>query len=131
MNKLFPKSSPTLNNAYALAWALFILAACGAPPSTFEELKLEDILGYDKPIHAFLFGTQAYLLVRVLKHKTPPGKMITVACLLSTLYGVLIELLQKFYFDGRSYDYFDMIANTFGCLVVWIWCTRRAKMLGQ
>lgn len=131
MNKFFLKSSPTLNNAYAIAWALFILAACGAPPSTFEELKLEDILGYDKPIHAFLFGTQSYLLIRVLKHKTQQLKMITYACAISASYGVLIEVLQKFYFEGRSYDYFDMLANTIGCLVVWLWFKRRAKMFAQ
>jgi VanZ family protein len=130
MIKLFTFSSKQ-NNAYALAWALFILVACGAPPSTFDELQLKDILGYDKPIHAILFGTQAYLLIRALKHKAPLAKMITYACLLSALYGVLIELLQKFYFEGRSYDYFDMLANVFGCLIVWIWFTRKAKMLAQ
>jgi VanZ family protein len=57
--------------------------------------------------------------------------MITYACLLSALYGVLIELLQKFYFEGRSFDYFDMLANILGCLIVWIWFTRKAKMLAQ
>jgi hypothetical protein len=80
MIKLFT-SSPRQNNAYALAWALFILVACGAPPSTFDELQLKDILGYDKPIHAILFGTQAYLLIRALKHKASLEKMITYACM--------------------------------------------------
>lgn len=131
MNKLSLKSSPTLNNAYAIAWALFILAACGAPPSTFEELKLEDILGYDKPIHAFLFGTQSYLLIRVLQNQKPFPVAIVYACVISAAYGVLIEVLQKFYFEGRSYDYFDMLANTVGCLVVWLWFKRKPVIQHQ
>lgn len=131
MNKFFANSTPFQNNAYALAWALFILFACGAPSSTFETLQLKDILGYDKPIHAILFGTQSYLLIRVLRNKKPQTTMITYACLAGTAYGVLIEFLQKFYFEGRAYDYFDMLANTFGCLVVWVWFRRKAASQNQ
>jgi VanZ family protein len=132
MNKYLLKSSAALNNAYAFAWALFILVACGAPPRTFEELKLEDILGYDKPIHAILFGVQAILLVRVLnKHNTSIRQAIVRACYLSAGYGVLIEVLQKFYFEGRSYDYYDMMANALGCLLVWIFYTRKAALKNQ
>lgn len=131
MRKLFQQSSPLQNNAYAIAWALFILIACGAPGSTFKELQLEDILGYDKPIHAILFGVQAYLLIRVLRNRTPLSKMISYACLMSAGYGVLIEFLQKFYFEGRAYDYYDMMANTFGCLIVWLWFRRKSKLLAQ
>ncbi|MES2779995.1 MAG: VanZ family protein [Bacteroidota bacterium] len=125
MHKFFPKSTQRQNNAYAIAWALFILFACGAPGYTFEGLQLKPILGYDKPIHAILFGTQAYLLIRVLKNQTPFTLMITYACIISALYGIVMEVLQKFYFEGRAYDYYDMLANTFGCLVVWFWFKRK------
>lgn len=131
MIKLFQQSTQRQNNAYAIAWALFILFACGAPGSTFESLQLKDILSYDKPIHAMLFGTQAYLLIRVLKNRTPLASMVSYACLISAAYGVLIELLQKFYFTGRAYDYFDMMANTLGCLVVWIWFKRKLATQNQ
>lgn len=131
MIKLFPKATQLQNNAYAIAWALFILFACGAPSSTFEDLEFKDILSHDKPIHAILFGTQAYLLIRVFRNRTPLPSMITYACLISAVYGVLIELLQKFYFTGRAYDYFDMLANTLGCVVVWIWFRRKSKLLAQ
>lgn len=116
---------------YALLWALFILFACGAPSGTLESLQLKDLFSYDKPIHAILFGTQAWLIIRVRNRALPVMKPVTVACLLSAAYGVLIEVLQKFYFEGRSYDYFDMLANTFGCLVVWLWFYSKRKQFAQ
>jgi drug/metabolite transporter superfamily protein YnfA len=131
MDKPFQKSSQLQNNAYAIAWALFILFACGAPSSTFETLQLKDILGYDKPIHAILFGTQSYLLIRVLRNKRPQAAMVTYACLAGVAYGVLIEFMQKFYFEGRAYDYFDMLANSFGCMLVWLWFKRKSAIRNQ
>jgi hypothetical protein len=105
---------------FAIVWALVILFACGAQPSTFAELRLEDLFGYDKPIHAFLFGFQAWLLIQAsLKTARNTRLLITISCLMSASYGVFIELLQKWVFTGRSYDYFDMLANSIGCLIVY------------
>jgi hypothetical protein len=115
----------------ALLWALIILFACGAPSRTLAELRLEDLFGYDKPIHAILFGAQAWLIIRARDTTASFPSVITKACLLSAAYGVLIEVLQKFYFEGRSYDYFDMIANAFGCLVVWLWFFSKRKQFAQ
>lgn len=101
---------------------MFILFACGASPGTLSELKLEDLFGYDKPIHAFLFGMQAWLLIAAnLKQAGDPAgykKIIWRWCSISALYGGVIELLQKWVFTGRSYDYFDLAANVTGCIIV-------------
>lgn len=112
---------------YALLWALFILFACGANPGTLAQLKLEDLFGYDKPIHAFLFGMQAWLGIkasmRASKASTP--KIITQWCFTAATYGASIELMQKFIFTGRSYDYFDMLANTLGCVIVYFIASKK------
>lgn len=112
---------------YALLWALFILFACGANPGTLAQLKLEDLFGYDKPIHAFLFGMQAWLGIKatLANSKTSTQKVITQWCLAAAAYGALIELMQKFVFVGRSYDYFDMLANTLGCVIVYFIAKRK------
>lgn len=112
---------------YALLWALFILFACGANPGTLAQLKLEDLFGYDKPIHAFLFGMQAWLGIKATptNSKTSTQKVITQWCLAAAAYGALIELMQKFVFVGRSYDYFDMLANTLGCVIVYFIAKRK------
>lgn len=116
---------------YALLWALFILFACGAPSGTLESLQLKDLFTYDKPIHAILFGTQAWLIIRARQMVIPFMQVVTLACLLSAAYGIVVEILQKFYFEGRSYDYFDMIANSFGCVVVWLWFYSKRKQFAQ
>jgi VanZ family protein len=106
---------------FALIWALVILFACGSSPGTLAELKLEDLFAYDKPIHALLFGIQAWLLIKANSStQTLTKKMVWQWCVISALFGAFIELLQKWVFVGRSYDYFDMLANTFGCLIVLI-----------
>ena len=115
---------------FAILWALVILFACGAQPSTFTKLRLEDLLGYDKPIHAFLFGFQAWLLIKANLNNNSKPKLTTVivvCCLASAAYGVFIELLQKWVFTGRSYDYFDMLANVLGCLIVFFISTKKLK----
>jgi len=113
----------------AIAWALLILFACGAQPGTLAQLKLEDLFGYDKPIHALLFGVQAWLLIKAnLQYTTKNQKIVVVIwCAVSASYGALIELMQKFIFTGRSYDYFDMIANTLGCLIVYFIVSKKIK----
>lgn len=113
----------------AIIWALLILFACGAQPGTLAQLKLEDLFGYDKPIHALLFGVQAWLLIKAnLQYSTQnPKKIIVIWCVVSALFGALIELMQKFIFTGRSYDYFDMIANTLGCLIVYFVVSKKIK----
>lgn len=112
---------------WTLLWALFILFACGAQPGTLAKLRLEDLFGYDKPIHAFLFGMQAWLGIKAsLTHRTTSvKKMVTQWCLAAAVYGALIELMQKFVFVGRSYDYFDMLANTLGCVIVYFIATKK------
>lgn len=103
-----------------MAWALFILFACGASPGTLEDLKLSDLFGYDKPIHAFLFGMQSWLLIKA-RVKSPYQsyrQIVWICCAAGALFGAAVELMQKWVFIGRSYDYYDMIANTFGCVVV-------------
>lgn len=113
---------------YAILWAIFILFACGAQPGTLAKLRLEDLFGYDKPIHAFLFGMQSWLLIKArLPVSNNSSKTILYACMLSAIYGAGIELLQKWVFVGRSYDYFDMIANTLGCVIVYIIANQKFK----
>jgi VanZ family protein len=56
-----------------------------------------------------------------------PKNVIVIWCAVSASYGALIELMQKFIFTGRSYDYFDMIANTLGCLIVYFIVSKKIK----
>jgi hypothetical protein len=118
----------------ALLWALCILFATLASTGTLTSLHLEDLFGYDKPIHAFLFGTQAWLIVKG-RMKTSYRKWMRVvlyACLISLLYGIVTEILQGIIvLLGRSFDYFDMLGDAFGCVIVYGWFWMKRKQFAQ
>ncbi|MES2691771.1 MAG: hypothetical protein V4658_15305 [Bacteroidota bacterium] len=62
---------------------------------------------------------QAWLLIKANVKIDPDHKRIIWQwCIASALFGGLIELLQKWVFVGRSYDYFDLAANVLGCIIV-------------
>src|SRR5688500_15884419 len=109
-----PATAPSFLKKYALVflWAAFILLACGASPGTFQTLHLSDLFSYDKPIHAILFGVQAWLIIKAnAVNGRAPRQVVFVAGIIAASYGALIEVLQLFWFEGREYDYFDMIAD--------------------
>ena len=81
-----------------------------------------------------LFGLQAWFLIKAQTGKPTKHfmKIVLYACITSTLYGVLTEVLQGvFVLLGRSFDYFDMIADALGCLVVYVWFWRKRKQFAQ
>lgn len=110
---------------FALLWAGFILFATIANTSTLESLSLKSLFAFDKPIHMLLFGVQAWLLVKAQSVTSP--KVLATAAIASALYGVLTELLQGWLTTSRTFDYFDMLADFTGCLLVWLWFNKQQK----
>lgn len=106
----------------AIGWALFILFATIANTSTLEELSLQSLFAFDKPIHAFLFGFQAFLLIRT---GPPISKRILWVCMVSLGYGMLTEVLQGLITVSRTFDWYDMLADGIGCLLVWLLYRRK------
>lgn len=122
MTKPITISKPYI--ALATVWAMFILFATIANVQTLEALRLSDLFAFDKPIHMMLFGTQAWLIYR--SKKQAGNTFLTTACIASFTYGILTELLQAWLTTTRFFDYFDMLANGLGCVVVW-WRLRPSK----
>lgn len=73
------------------------------------------IWGTDKLVHFIMFGTQALFII-LPSNKTL--KNYLQAFLLSAGYGAIIEVVQGLFFANRSFDYADMLANTFGVVTV-------------
>lgn len=44
---------------------------------------------------------------------------ITLVLLVCIAFGGMLEIMQATVFSNRSADWFDFIANTFGCFVAW------------
>jgi uncharacterized membrane protein len=98
-------------------WAGFILFATIANARTLEQLRLSELFAYDKPIHMILFGVQTALLLRAYFHHPYTKRTLITVVAVVVGYGFVTELLQALITTSRQFDYFDLVANTAGCLI--------------
>lgn len=112
---------------YAILWAAFILFATIVNTQTLEDLSLKSLFAYDKPIHMVLFGVQAWLMINAkfsLVYKSYKAVVIG-CCALAAAYGLFTEILQELLTTSRTFDYYDFIADSLGCLIVCVWFLRK------
>jgi hypothetical protein len=93
------------NKSIAIFWTLLILLACSWPGKSIPDAP---VVGFDKLVHAGLFGgfTVLWLLIY-------PQKSVTVI-LAGIAYGVGIEFYQEIMPLDRTFDLFDIVADTIG-----------------
>lgn len=103
----------------AILWAILVLFLCGINGSSLPQLEIDFAIGIDKIAHILLFGIQAWFLMLAFRKsgKIPALKFAFLAALISSLYGVFIEVLQATVFINRMFDYADMLANAFGAFL--------------
>jgi VanZ family protein len=116
-----------------IAWFFLILVLICLPGSKIPPVEtwLNDIY-FDKWVHAGLFGMLVFLfiypiykkLVLPLQVKKRWAIKITIAAI---VWGLTTEFIQKFFIAGRSFDIYDLAADTAGILVAYNWC--RVKYL--
>ncbi len=116
---------------YVILWALFVLFLCGINGSNLPDLHFDFVLGIDKIAHMLLFGIQAWFILKASyknKYKSYINFAFT-AAIISSLYGVLIEVLQGLLFINRTFDYADMLANAIGAFLTiplgYLWLNKR------
>jgi VanZ family protein len=104
----------------AWAWFFLIFILCAIPGRDIPHISFLELLSFDKFIHASIFFILVFLFNRGLKSQTTytnlkqKAKIVTV--LSSILYGGLLEIMQGTFFQERTADIYDFIANTLGCL---------------
>jgi uncharacterized membrane protein len=108
-------------NTLGIGWALFILLLCSAPGDQLPEFGLFELLSFDKFVHAFLFAVQVLVLIvgfrrqytwYILRYHARAAAFIS-----GLMFGIIIEILQLLVFSGRSFDYYDVLANGVGCFL--------------
>ena len=120
----------------AVAMALLIPVLSLLSPSFFRHLSgPKHVPGFDKLIHALMYAALAAALFHVL---TPSARVryswAFRLALAATLYGVAMELCQKFLTSSRSPDPLDALANMAGALAVALlacaWSRKNAASVG-
>lgn len=96
------------NRWVAILWTLLILVACSWPGKQIPDAPVS---GFDKFVHAVLFGTFTFLWLLVY-----PQKAIQVI-IAGVVYGIAIEFYQQIMPLDRSFDVLDIVADSVGVLL--------------
>lgn len=100
----------------AILWFIIMCVLFFLPGSALpEEHGWMILIRIDKLVHIFLFAI-LFLLWRIafnLKFRNYTIWLI----FLVVAYGLAVELIQKYWIPGRSFDLYDVLADTIGCLV--------------
>jgi hypothetical protein len=117
-NKLIVRLIPA-TIFFFITFYLFTLPGKSIPKvGWMEEIKM------DKLVHIGLFTTSIILWCFPLKKTTldSPSKIFWALFIsfIGICYGIAIEYIQKYYIVGRSFDLFDIVADSIGCIIGYI-----------
>ena len=108
-------------NVFTFCWMILVLLLTLTPGDNMPETNLwSDLFRFDTVAHFGVFGVMVFLMIVGLSKQYTyhflRKKAVVVSVAVSILYGVIIELLQ-FTIPGRSFEWFDILANSLGCFV--------------
>lgn len=85
--------------------------------SLLPKVELPDVNFFqaDKLVHAFMYFVLSISLYKGFA-KDKLLKTVAIVCIMSFLYGIIVEVLQYFLPTGRMFDIFDIFANGIGAL---------------
>lgn len=81
-----------------------------------NELLHQDLLSQDKFMHFACYFVVTVLWANGLD-KCRRVKPVVSALILSTILGTTLEVCQYLFFEGRAFDFLDIIANISGSLI--------------
>lgn len=90
------------------------------PPQDVDKIKFIDLPYLDKVVHFALYFVLAMLVMAVLtlnSYLKNSKWTYTITIAICLLYGWLIEILQRAFFPGRSFEWMDVVADTAGAVV--------------
>lgn len=111
-----------------VAWFFFILILICLPGKSIPSTNWLDGLGMDKVAHCILFGILVVLFCFPFKKSSIVKeekfvwfvKIAIAAC----VWGLLTELIQKYFVAGRQFDWFDWLADGIGAVLA-LWFCRK------
>jgi VanZ family protein len=113
----------------AIAWFLLSFWLLTMPGSKIPHEDWFDTLQVDKWVHIALFSTLCFLFMVPLKKMQLKSKELLPWLLLITvsaiLYGVIMEFIQRDFVPNRSFDIWDIVSDTIGCVAAFFWCRKK------
>ena len=107
-----------------LVWTVIILVLLCMPGGMLPDEEGFTISNFDKFVHAGLFGGFVFFWCLYLGAKFPggliPNNLAFLLFVLSCLFGIAMEFVQKYWIPGRDFDPWDMVADSAGALIGWL-----------
>ena len=104
----------------AIVWVVVIAILHAIPGSDFPEISFSEFFQLDKLIHAILFMVGVYLFAIALEEQQK-SQFLRYIVISFIAYGLLLEALQGVFFEERSADVLDWLADTIGVFLgIWI-----------
>ena len=105
----------------AIVWVIIVTVLLVLPGPDIPEVSFLDIIYFDKWVHAGLFGGMTFLFsFPFIKNLVSTKKLLIYIAIACALYGVIMEYVQEFFVFERDFDYWDMAADTVGCIIAYL-----------
>src|SRR5215204_742961 len=105
----------------AVLWLVIVTTLLCIPGTELPKFKWDNKIWLDKWVHVILFMVLVILWSRAYfnKKSIQPDirKTFFQIMILGFLYGILMELVQKYFIPFRSFDLIDVIADGVGCFI--------------
>lgn len=112
-----------------IAWFFLVLVLIATPGYNLPKVDNWLIeIRYDKLIHIGIFAILAFLFMypiakSALAKKEKWHYMIKIA-ISTAIWGLVTELIQKFFVPSRSFDLTDLLGDAIGGLLALIYCRK-------
>lgn len=115
----------------ALLWTAVIFGLCCMPGRYIPTTSFLELLSFDKFVHASIFFVLQLLWMLVYDDRGKLAHGYYLVALGSIAYGGLLEIMQATLFSQRSADWFDFLANSFGCVMALVFFRKIRRKLFQ
>lgn len=90
--------------------------------SNTVQIDLPNIVGIDKLVHGIMFGGLAMSICLDIQRRNWSALIeigsVIVAIVISSVVGVIVEMLQYWMANGRTYETYDIVADVVGAFVL-------------
>jgi len=119
----------SLNNFIpAIIWFFIVLVLTCMPGKDVPKIGWLEQIHFDKWVHIGMFGGLTFLFCRPFSRSGWPKRQrrayFVKIALATSIWGLDIEFIQKYFAIGRSFELLDWAADSLGALVALIICIK-------
>lgn len=114
-----------------IAWFFIVGVLTLMPGKDVPKVTWLNIPNLDKLVHVVMFGgLTLFFCLPYLKSVYSTQKKINIFIRISLcmiLWGLIIEVIQKFFIPGRGFEWLDLVADTVGVIIAFWICKELVK----